>query len=586
MSVQATVVSTVSQFNVFAQRNYANRLARYTETITSVFPECISLRVLAASLHVDALVVLPATAVNLEAFAQGQVSAATLTAALGVQVLQAASTLLSIGTDAPSPPPPSPPPSRPPPPPPPHHPPPQAPPSQPPLAPSTPLTPLISSQSNGWIVAGVFGSLIAFLLLAGQGYLCWHIRRHRKKRRRAYDQKPKASPERESVVDEWDPRLEAGIFPRLRDPPSLPQPEDAKPQADDRSVMATPWPSARATHAARATPLPSATRRTEGQHWTRDSALFRSYRVAPALSDLATVAMRSHSFPVRTPPSAPRTAAPTLPSHVRDAKMSQIYTYDKNDQTASAPELRPPARPLPPQSASPRQDSKGSMFDQLEMKRTVPQTATPERESNSLAKPTAQTPANKAPPQPSACPVPQSFSPRHGPDGLPKSPALRPPSAQETSPSSSPHSFRRSNKSPHGSQKVSWRLEKELDAAADAKAAAGTDGEAPGAGKATLVDEKAVIRLQAIQRGKAGRAKAAQLKKEKDKEKREEVIAKLIAGVLGQERQTEPVARIDQQAAAFRPPPAAPRSTSSRLTVLSAVITGERAQPQREGNAD
>jgi hypothetical protein len=135
---------------------------------------------------------------------------------------------------------------------------------------------------------------------------------------------------------------------------------------------------------------------------------------------------------------------------------------------------------------------------------------------------------------------------------------------------------------------VSWRLEKELDAAADAKAAAGTGtgGEAPGAGKAALVDEKAVIRLQAIQRGKVGRAKAAQLKKEKEKEKREEVIANLIAGVLGQERQTEPVARIDQQAAPFRPPPAAPRSTSSRLTVLSAVITGERAQPQREGNAD
>jgi hypothetical protein len=100
------------------------------------------------------------------------------------------------------------------------------------------------------------------------------------------------------------------------------------------------------------------------------------------------------------------------------------------------------------------------------------------------------------------------------------------------------------------------------------------------------VDEKAVIRLQAIQRGKVGRAKAAQLKKEKDKEKREEVIAKLIAGVLGQERQTEPVARIDQQAAPFRPPPTAPRSTSSRLTILSTVITGERAQPQREGNAD
>ena len=111
---------------------------------------------------------------------------------------------------------------------------------------------------------------------------------------------------------------------------------------------------------------------------------------------------------------------------------------------------------------------------------------------------------------------------------------------------------------------MSWRLEKELDAAADAKAAAGTCGEAPGAGKAALVDEKAVIRLQANQRGKAGRAKAALLKKEKEKEKekekREEVIAKLIAGVLGQERQTEPLARIDQQAAAFRPPPAARRS--------------------------
>ena len=79
---------------------------------------------------------------------------------------------------------------------------------------------------------------------------------------------------------------------------------------------------------------------------------------------------------------------------------------------------------------------------------------------------------------------------------------------------------------------MSWRLEKELDAAADAKAAAGTGGEAPGAGKAALVDEKAVIRLQANQRGKAGRAKADQLKKEKEKEKREEVIAKLIAGVL------------------------------------------------------
>ena len=107
---------------------------------------------------------------------------------------------------------------------------------------------------------------------------------------------------------------------------------------------------------------------------------------------------------------------------------------------------------------------------------------------------------------------------------------------------------------------MSWRLEKELDAAADAKAAAGTGGEAPGAGKAALVDEKAVIRLQANQRGKAGRAKADQLKKEKENEKREEVIAKLIAGVLGHERQTEPVARIDQQASAFRPPPAARRS--------------------------
>ena len=78
------------------------------------------------------------------------------------------------------------------------------------------------------------------------------------------------------------------------------------------------------------------------------------------------------------------------------------------------------------------------------------------------------------------------------------------------------------------------------------------------------MDEKAVIRLQANQRGKAGRANAALLKKEKEKEKekekREEVIAKLIAGVLGQERQTEPLARIDQQAAAFRPPPAARRS--------------------------
>ena len=104
------------------------------------------------------------------------------------------------------------------------------------------------------------------------------------------------------------------------------------------------------------------------------------------------------------------------------------------------------------------------------------------------------------------------------------------------------------------------------------------------------MDETGVIRLQAIHRGKAGRAKAALLKKEKEKEKekekREEVIAKLIAGVLGQERQTEPLARIDQQAAAFRPPPAAPRSTSSRLTVLSAVITGQRAQPQRGENAD
>ena len=547
--MQATVDSTVSLFNVFAQRNYANRLANYTETITRVFPECISLRVLAASLHVEALVVLPATAVNLEAFAQGQVSAATLSAALGVQVLQAASALLSIETDAPSPPPPSPPPSRPPPLPPPHHPQPQAPPSQPPLAP--PSMPLVSSQFNGWIVAGVLGSLIAFLLLAGQGYLCWHIRRQRKNRRR-YDQKPKASPELEPVVDEWDPRLEAGIFPRLRDPPSLPQPEDAEPQDDDRSVMVTPWPSARATHATRATPLPSATRRTEGQHWTRDSALFRSYRVAPALPDLATVAMRPHTFPARTPPSAPRTAAPTLPSHVRDAKMNQIYTYAKNDQTASAPELRPPAWPLPSQSASPRQDSKGSMFDQHGMKRTVPQTAPPERESDSPAKPTAQTPANKAPPQPSARPVPQSFSPRDGPDGLPKSPALRPPSAQETTPSSL-----RSKKSPPGSQKVSWRLEEELDAAADAKAAAGTGSEAPGAGKAAPVDETGVIRLQAIHRGKAGRAKAAQLKKEKEKEKREEVIAMLIAGVIGQERQTEPVARMDPQAAACRPPPTA-----------------------------
>ena len=107
------------------------------------------------------------------------------------------------------------------------------------------------------------------------------------------------------------------------------------------------------------------------------------------------------------------------------------------------------------------------------------------------------------------------------------------------------------------------------------------------------MDEKAVIRLQANQRGKAGRAKAALLKKEKEKEKekREEVIAKLIAGVLGQERQTEPLARIDQQAAAFRPPPAARRpplqgARAASLTILSAVITGQRAQPQREENAD
>ena len=100
-------------------------------------------------------------------------------------------------------------------------------------------------------------------------------------------------------------------------------------------------------------------------------------------------------------------------------------------------------------------------------------------------------------------------------------------------------------------------MEEELDAAADAKAAAGTGSEAPGAGKAAPVDETGVIMLQAIHRGKAGRAKAAQLKKEKEKEKREEVIAMLIAGVIGQERQTEPVARMDPQAAACRPPPTA-----------------------------
>lgn len=165
---------------------------------------------------------------------------------------------------------------------------------------------------------------------------------------------------------------EEALFPALREAPSLPK-ADAETLADENEG----GPSS--------TPLPAATRLTQGVEWSRRSPLFRSYRVAPIIGGPGGQAQapmptpeadggsssNEKQTPSRRPPSLPLAAlpsgaseapptfatggAPSLPDSVRAAKMAELSSRRNFKRTPlpgaratrQAPDLASVSAPTP-----------------------------------------------------------------------------------------------------------------------------------------------------------------------------------------------------------------------------------------------
>ena len=351
------LAGAISEFDESARQTFANRLALWFEAVAGAYPLCVSLAVSAASIDVDATILLPEATPNVAAATQEcsgdlpcNLAPANLTEALGFEVISVApSSVQPLALDAPSPPPPLPPP--------PPSPPPPVPPPSPPMPPLLPPSPPPSLEQ--WVTTLIIVCMIVCLLLLITVLAYCHHQKRKKPKRAVY------APSRQARHgDIWDEDPEAFRTPRSA-PWGVPN-DDVPEDEDDGPIfpalrkaptlaslqLPSGWPPAAdgsGSDLDTSTPLaPAATRNTQGGNWSQ-KPIFRSNRVAPSLPLPQTAPQPLREPPSRHPPVMPSSAAPMLPEHLRGAKMEEIYHKRTPDGLAapssSSTKLKPSSPP-------------------------------------------------------------------------------------------------------------------------------------------------------------------------------------------------------------------------------------------------